>query len=737
MSGITAFYARVTRDESKATSIPNQKRRFRSIADQRHWDAVREYVEPNPVSGELGPEHRPALKKLIADIQAGQIGRVVVRHLDRLGRGEVNERLLRLFVDHAVELWTFDSPQDITSAAGRFNSRVQSAAGAFEVERDGERVREMKVARAQRGLVSGGLPPFGYVTQALVKRKLVASGMDETDATAAAQRAMPVPSELVIEEEEAQIVREVFDRYALGREGTRLISLSLNERGVSRRGYGWTSQAVRKVIRNPKYAGWTHFDTTALGTGRKSSLPPHRQEKFQGRHEAIVDRTVWEAANALMDRKGQNLAAQRVDARTYALSGVLHCPHGHGMKGSSTHDSARDTTHAYYVCGRRARLGPADTEGCTAPIVRAEEVETGVRDAIVRVCTSASEIERLVTEALSREIERAPLRTDHAKAIQKAKRKAERDRASLIASMATMTSPEDAIRVSEQMVKVNVELQRLDAELAQLAGQVVTSGGSIPTSEDVARFMSGLGQYLQDRPDELQELLELFADHHGLKVNVLDACVAEIELFVFGTGKSPSGDAPRLDLKFRHQFAEPKLSAEEWAAAENAKGHLCACGCGGTIEVLPRHRAATVGIPKVIQGHHKMRMTEFVEDLNVDGFLTVSQAAKELGIGETTLRRCEERGWIEAERRAWGNRQPMRVFKKADLPKLREKLVENGFRFADDEYLTTAQVAAEVGVAESTLRRWEKLGLIPAPERDSAGRRKWTREHVDAATMLA
>jgi len=79
-----------------------------------------------------------------------------------------------------------------------------------------------------------------------------------------------------------------------------------------------------------------------------------------------------------------------------------------------------------------------------------------------------------------------------------------------------------------------------------------------------------------------------------------------------------------------------------------------------------------------------MAMTDFVESLNADGYLTVAQAAKELGIGTNTLRRAEDKGWVTPEWRRWGGRQPMRVYRRTDVVRIREKMREAGFRFKDD-----------------------------------------------------
>jgi DNA-binding transcriptional MerR regulator len=190
---------------------------------------------------------------------------------------------------------------------------------------------------------------------------------------------------------------------------------------------------------------------------------------------------------------------------------------------------------------------------------------------------------------------------------------------------------------------------------------------------------------------------------------------------------------PNIPIVLMGEAGVRPLTNDEWAEAENEKGHYCKCGCGEKITVLPRHRAPTVGIPsyKHGKGHHKMDMTAFVSALNAEGFLTVAQAASELGVSENTLRRAEGHGWISPEWREWGNRRPMRIYAKADIPKLREQMVNAGFRFKDEKgVMTTREMAKLLSVAESTLRRAERLGRIPTQSRDTNGKRKWKRGDV-------
>ena len=206
-------------------------------------------------------------------------------------------------------------------------------------------------------------------------------------------------------------------------------------------------------------------------------------------------------------------------------------------------------------------------------------------------------------------------------------------------------------------------------------------------------------------PGAFQELLVLLHVHHGLKVTALDGYRLRLEIHIDPVSLRPDGNGkngvvgelqPRTPVVLEATLGDHRLSNEEWAERENAVGHLCACGCGGRILVRPDMRAATVGIPKFIHGHHKMNMTAFVETLNADGYLTVSQAAVGLGIGENTLRRAEGKGWIKPEWKPWGGREAMRVYKKANLPGLKDKLKGIGFGFRGDPDVLTTRYEQEL-----------------------------------------
>lgn len=300
---VTAIYVRVTQAESvnRDLSIPNQKNRAVEICGERGWSPVKLYVEPRHVSGKLGPEKRPALAELLKDIAAGRVRRVLVRHTDRLWRrGRVQELVLDAMRQHSVELWDFNGQREHRSAGGRFSLQVLGAAAELEVGLASERVKEMKRGKAMAGKVGGGPPPFGYVSQPLLRRENVALGMSEDDAERAAVERCPLSRAWYVDEDEAKVVVLIFDLYVKQRCGSRRIAQELNRRGLRRRGgHLWGANTVSKVINNPAVAGFTSYDEDAYEKGLPSRLPRYRQKLFQGTHPAIIPPETWLAAQEL------------------------------------------------------------------------------------------------------------------------------------------------------------------------------------------------------------------------------------------------------------------------------------------------------------------------------------------------------------------------------------------------------------------------------------------------------
>jgi len=290
--------------------------------------------------------------------------------------------------------------------------------------------------------------------------------------------------------------------------------------------------------------------------------------------------------------------------------------------------------------------------------------------------------------------------------------------------------------IAERAQELNERIRGLREKRAEAEQRVVPVKAPKLDKAQVEVFLGALRKKLSADPIKFGELVHLLKEHHDLTITVLDAFRVRVSLRLdhgdVGGQKKKQVRAtaevtPSIPLVLTGEAGARPLTAAEWAEEENKKGHYCACGCGERIVVKPVHHRPSVGIPRFIQEHSgPVSMAEFLGMMNSKGYLTVAQAAAELGVSENTLRRAQEKGWVSPERKRWGDHPPMRVYKKDSIPAVREKMKAAGFRFPSEEsFLSTKEMAKLVGVSESTLRYWVKHEAIPTPKRDSAGRFLW------------
>jgi Resolvase, N terminal domain len=118
-----------------------------------------------------GTMERPALKRLIADIEAGQIDVVVVYKVDRLTRALSDfAKLVEVFDRRGVSFVSITQQFNTTTSMGRLTLNVLLSFAQFEREVISERVRDKVAASKKKGLWMGGMPPLGYDVE---NRKLV------------------------------------------------------------------------------------------------------------------------------------------------------------------------------------------------------------------------------------------------------------------------------------------------------------------------------------------------------------------------------------------------------------------------------------------------------------------------------------------------------------------------------------------------------------------------------------
>ena len=187
------------------------------IASQRHegWIPVPDHYDDGGISG--GTLQRPALQRLLADIEAGRVDVIVVYKVDRLSRSLMDfAKLVEVFERHGVSFVSVTQQFNTTTSMGRLTLNILLSFAQFEREVIGERIRDKFAASRKKGMWMGGHPPLGYDIE---NRKLV------------------------VNETEAALVRHIFERFIRIGSATKLVK-ELNAEGY--RTKSWVTASGRQ-----------------------------------------------------------------------------------------------------------------------------------------------------------------------------------------------------------------------------------------------------------------------------------------------------------------------------------------------------------------------------------------------------------------------------------------------------------------------------------------------------------
>jgi site-specific DNA recombinase len=201
------------------------------------WRLVKTAYDDGGLSG--GTMERPALQRLLTDINEGLIDVVVVYKVDRLTRSLTDiARMVEVFDARGVSFVAVTQQFNTTTSMGRLTLNVLLSFAQFEREVTGERIRDKIAASKQKGMWMGGLVPIGY--DAIDRR-------------------------LVVNQTEAETVRGIFNQYIkLG--SVRLLMEDLNRRGIRSKvrvakngkrsgGHPFLRGALYELLSNPIYIG--------------------------------------------------------------------------------------------------------------------------------------------------------------------------------------------------------------------------------------------------------------------------------------------------------------------------------------------------------------------------------------------------------------------------------------------------------------------------------------------------
>jgi DNA invertase Pin-like site-specific DNA recombinase len=293
------------------------------------WIALDDQYDDPGFSG--GILERPALQRLLRDVEASKIDVIAVYKLDRLSRSLTDfVKLIELFDKHDVTFVSITQQFNTTTSMGRLTLNILLSFAQFERELAGERIRDKFLQSRKRGLWMGGHAPLGFDVQ---NRKLV------------------------VNDAEASLVRHIFHRFLQVGSATKLVQ-ELNTAGHrTKRGRLFDKGVLYKLLKNAVYIGQA----------------VHKGIAYPGAHESIVDRDTWDKVHAILAENAHRRASRTRAATPALLKGLIFGPDGHAMAPSHTCRLGR--LYRFYRTSTALKLGH---DACPIRAVPAGEVEAAV-----------------------------------------------------------------------------------------------------------------------------------------------------------------------------------------------------------------------------------------------------------------------------------------------------------------------------------------------------------------------
>ena len=318
------------------------------------WAAIRERYDDGGVSG--GTLDRPALKRLIADVEDGLVDIIVVYKIDRLSRSLMDfAKLVEVFDRNNVTFVSVTQSFNTTTSMGRLTLNILLSFAQFEREVIGERIRDKFAASRKRGMWMGGFVPMGY---------------DVKD------------RKLVINEAEAETVRMIFERFvALGSASTLARALQA-ENTRNKRGKRIDKGFIYKLFGSRVYLGEA----------------VHKGTSYPGEHSAIITQELWDDVHGILQTSPRERRAKNRSRSEALLKGLIFTDTGTAMTPTYTRKGER--LYHYYTSMDLIRNRET---GGAGPMRLAAAMVDGAVIAEMRRIIGAPEIAARVIEAQRRD----------------------------------------------------------------------------------------------------------------------------------------------------------------------------------------------------------------------------------------------------------------------------------------------------------------------------------------------
>ena len=324
--------------ENAQDDIPMQKRACEEFCDRMGWEIVDTRSEKGISGYKVSANDRDAIIDIREAASMKKFDILLVYMFDRLGRKEDETPfIVQWFINNGIEVWsTQEGQQKIEQHVDKLLNYIRFWQAQGESEKISTRVKTAQAQMIQDGYFRGGSIPFGY--------RLEQNGRMN-------KKGFPL-GDLAINEQEALVIREIFDRYVNHGYGTQRICTYLAENGMTTRSGGrFTNTTVQNIVKRPLYIG------ILSGGGVQSDVLPHLQ---------IISPIVFEKARELAMERSSDYESRRLPLNTKGnalLAGNVFCGHcnarltltTNGKKYLRKDGGVTVTPKTRYVCYNKTR----------------------------------------------------------------------------------------------------------------------------------------------------------------------------------------------------------------------------------------------------------------------------------------------------------------------------------------------------------------------------------------------
>ena len=332
-----AAYCRVsTEKEAQIDSLEKQIEFFNEFTKKNGYELYKLYADEG-ISGKQ-IKHRKQFQQMMIDAKAKKFDKVVVKDVSRFARNTVDLlQSVRELKSYGVQV-DFLNNGEVMEGGSEFILTILGAMAQQESANMSKRVKFGKDITAKKGRVPNLV--FGY---------------DK------------IPDErytLKINEEEAKIVKEIFESYVYKGIGTTKIAWNLNDRGIrtKKTKSKWVQTSIVRMLKNPIYTGRVtnkKSEVTDFITGTRKELPEEEWIVVERPEMRIISDELFNRAQELLEQRSNEFKLNNKREKTeYVFSTLIYCKHcGYSFRRIKRKYTADGPEYIRWVCSGRNSMG--------------------------------------------------------------------------------------------------------------------------------------------------------------------------------------------------------------------------------------------------------------------------------------------------------------------------------------------------------------------------------------------